>query len=99
MCQHVRCPCKKEGKYCNARCRCKSRAGPCKNRAVVAAIEAVDNGTGSSRVQAELEANRERVKVSCEFCHTSAQSNFYFIGTSAFSNQRAAGGPASQVAR
>ena len=27
-----RCPCKKKGRHCTARCRCKSKAGPCKNR-------------------------------------------------------------------
>ena len=97
MCQRVRCLCKKEGKYCNPRCRCKSSAGPCKNRAVVTTPEVGAIGTGSSRVQAELQENRERVKVSPEFCSTSPQSEF--IGTSAFSYQRTAGGPANEVAR
>ena len=55
------------------------------------------SGTGSSRVQAELQEHRERVKVSPEFCSTSPQSEF--IGTSAFSYQRTAGGPASEAAR
>jgi len=56
-CQWVhKCPCKGKGRFCTARCRCKVKSGPCKNR-----LEG--EGVGLSRVQEALQASQEAVKV------------------------------------
>ena len=69
-CQRAnRCPCKKEGRHCTARCRCKSKAGPCKNRPRETTVHGgAENSTSTSRVIAENQTNKERVKVRSNDC-------------------------------
>ena len=57
-CQRAnKCPCKGKSRFCTARCRCKAKSGPCKNRLA-------GEDAGPSRVQEALLANQEAVKVS-----------------------------------